>query len=199
MLQHSLVEQLRFNAEAVPDRPALQVVDGPELTYADALDRALALATAIRCQSDGSPVAVLQRNGPDAVLALLACQLAGVAALPVNPVLTPSEIDYILDDSAAGVLLHGEDFTGLLPALAPARRLVPVCTSTLDIAAESWGSFTPSAPADPFVIGYTSGTTGFPIRSRIRLRQHVPAIPALGDPFRADTGEHTAHRGTDVS
>ncbi|HEY0449734.1 class I adenylate-forming enzyme family protein [Actinophytocola sp.] len=159
MLRHTLVEQLRFTSASYPDRPAVQVVGGQELTYAAALDRTLALATAIRERGDGSPVAILLRNGPDAVLALLACQLAGVPALPVNGALTASEVDYVLADSSAGLLLHGPEFVDLVAALA--RRRVTVSTADLP-AAQPWDAFQPSAPGDPFVIGYTSGTTGFP-------------------------------------
>jgi acyl-CoA synthetase (AMP-forming)/AMP-acid ligase II len=162
MLQHTLAEQLRFNAASFPERPALQVVAGPELTYAEALDRTLVLATAIRERSDGSPVAILHRNGPDAALSFLACQLAGVPAVPVNNVLTPSEMDYLLDDSSVGVLLHGPEFTHLVPALSPARKPAAVCSADLGGPAQPWEAFTASDPAAPFIIGYTSGTTGFP-------------------------------------
>jgi acyl-CoA synthetase (AMP-forming)/AMP-acid ligase II len=161
MIRHTLVEQLRFTATTYPDRPAIQVVGGPSLTYAGALDRTLALATAIREHTDAGPVAILLRNSPDAALALLACQLAAVPALPVNGVLTPTEIDYVLDDSSAGVLLHGPEFAGRLSALTPARR--PAFVPTEDVHdARPWAEFTPSAPDEPFIIGYTSGTTGFP-------------------------------------
>jgi acyl-CoA synthetase (AMP-forming)/AMP-acid ligase II len=162
MLQHTLVEQLRFNAASFPERPALEVVGGPGLTYAEALDRTLVLATAIREHTDGSPVAILHRNGPDAALSFLACQLAGVPAVPVNNVLTPSEMDYLLDDSSVGVLLHGPEFTDLIPALSPARKPAAVCSAQAGTRAQPWESFTGSDPAAPFIIGYTSGTTGFP-------------------------------------
>jgi len=162
MLQHTLAEQLRFNAASFPARPALEVVGGLGLTYAEALDRTLVLATAIRERTDGSPAAILHRNSPDAALSFLACQLAGVPAVPVNNVLTPVEMDYLLDDSSAGVLLHGPEFTHLVPALSPARKPAVVCSADLGARAEPWESFTGSDPAAPFIIGYTSGTTGFP-------------------------------------
>jgi acyl-CoA synthetase (AMP-forming)/AMP-acid ligase II len=162
VLQHTLVEQLRFNAAAFGGRPALQVVGGAELSYAEALDRTLVLATAIREHTDGAPVAILHRNGPDAALSFLACQLAGVAAVPVNNVLTPTEMDYLLDDSSVGVLLHGPEFTDLVPALSPARKPAVVCSADAGPRHEPWESFTTSDPAAPFIIGYTSGTTGFP-------------------------------------
>jgi acyl-CoA synthetase (AMP-forming)/AMP-acid ligase II len=162
MLRHTLVEQLRFNAEAFGQRPALQVVGGPELTYRDALERTIALAAAIRERSDGSAVAVLRRNGPDSALAFLACQLAGVAALPVNPMLAPPEIEYLLNDSSAGLLVHSADCADLVASLPGENRPVTLCTDDVDNQSVSWDSFTPSDPSDPFVIGYTSGTTGFP-------------------------------------
>jgi acyl-CoA synthetase (AMP-forming)/AMP-acid ligase II len=162
VLQHTLVEQLRFNAASFGGRPALQVVGGAELSYAEALDRTLVLATAIREHTDGAPVAILHRNGPDAALSFLACQLAGVAAVPVNNVLTPTEMDYLLDDSSVGVLLHGPEFTDLVPALSPARKPAVVCSADAGPRHEPWESFTAADPAAPFIIGYTSGTTGFP-------------------------------------
>jgi acyl-CoA synthetase (AMP-forming)/AMP-acid ligase II len=162
VLQHTLVEQLRVNAEAFGDRPAIQVVGGPELSYADALSRTLALATVLRKSAGGSPVAILQPNGPDAVLAYLACQLAAVPALPVNHALLPAEIDYILDDSSAGAVLYDPQFEPLVAALSPSRHPRLVATAATDAQAEPWESFTPGDPADPFIIGYTSGTTGFP-------------------------------------
>jgi len=82
--------------------------------------------------------------------------------VPVNNVLTPVEMDYLLDDSSAGVLLHGPEFTHLVPALSPARKPAVVCSADLGARAEPWESFTGSDPAAPFIIGYTSGTTGFP-------------------------------------
>jgi acyl-CoA synthetase (AMP-forming)/AMP-acid ligase II len=162
LLQHTLVEQLRFNAATFGDRPALQVVGGAELTYAEALDRTLVLATAIREHADGTPVAILHRNSPDAALSFLACQLAGVPAVPVNNVLTPTEMDYLLDDSSVGVLLHGPEFTDLVPELSPARKPAMVCSADVSQRHEPWDSFTTADPAAPFIIGYTSGTTGFP-------------------------------------
>jgi acyl-CoA synthetase (AMP-forming)/AMP-acid ligase II len=162
MLQHTLVEQLQFNAEAFPDRPALHVIGSSELTYRAALDRTLTLASIIRRHVDGSPAALLQRNGADSVLSILACQLAGVAAVPINPVLTPSEIEFILDDASVGIILHEDELGELVRGLSPDRRPAVVSTSTVHPSTEPWGSFTPSAPGDPFIIGYTSGTTGFP-------------------------------------
>jgi acyl-CoA synthetase (AMP-forming)/AMP-acid ligase II len=161
MVRHTLAEQLRLTAASYPDRPAVQVVGGPELTYAEALDRTLALATAIRERGSGGAVAILLRNGPDAALAFLACQLGGVPALPVNGALTATETDYLLDDSSADVLLHGPEFAGRVAELAPVRRPVAVSTTELP-PAQPWSAFEPSPPDAPFVIGYTSGTTGFP-------------------------------------
>ncbi|TDC41457.1 long-chain fatty acid--CoA ligase [Actinomadura sp. KC345] len=164
MLQHTMVDQLRLNAGSFPDRPAIARAGASEdsLTYAQALDRVLRLATAVRRAADGSPVAILERNGPDAVLAFFACQLAGEPALPVNNLLAAPEIDYILDDSSAGVLLHGAEFDGVLDTLSPRRRPEPICSATLTGDADPWESFAPSDPSEPFIIGYTSGTTGFP-------------------------------------
>lgn len=162
MLRHILVEQLRINAEAFGYRPALQVVGGEELTYRDALARTIALAAAIRDRAPDSAVAVLRRNGPDSALAVLACQLAGVAALPVNPMLAPPEIDYLLADSRADLLVHSADCADLVSRLSPESRPATLCTDAVAESSATWDSFTPGDPSAPYVIGYTSGTTGFP-------------------------------------
>jgi acyl-CoA synthetase (AMP-forming)/AMP-acid ligase II len=58
--------------------------------------------------------------------------------------------------------LHGPEFTGLVPALSPARKPAVVCSADLGSVAQPWEAFTVSDPTAPFIIGYTSGTTGFP-------------------------------------
>jgi long-chain acyl-CoA synthetase len=74
----------------------------------DELDeRAESLRTKIR--APGEALAVLSQNG---ISALLARQLANrlrVPLVPINPLLTPTEIEHILGDSAAGTLLVDSD------------------------------------------------------------------------------------------
>jgi acyl-CoA synthetase (AMP-forming)/AMP-acid ligase II len=165
MLQQSVADQLLINAVAFPERPAIEVVDGPAATYGEAWRRTVALADALRDvpERDGRRmVATLLPNGIDAALAYVACQLAGCTAVPVNNRFAAAEIEYVLDDSGAVTVLTSEPYLDAVAALRP--RTPPAVIDAEQIA-------TPAVVGDveirvdpeaPMLVGYTSGTTGFP-------------------------------------
>ena len=87
-------------------------IGGDAFTYRQLIDRMERLAAALGAVPpgrNGPMVAVLLSNGADLLLSFLACQLRGVAAVPINTRLAPAEIGYILKDSDATVLLSGGD------------------------------------------------------------------------------------------
>jgi fatty-acyl-CoA synthase len=121
------------------DRVAL-VFDGRERTHAELHARVARVAGALAARGvrAGDRVAMLLHNGLEFPETMLACHRLGAIAVPINFRLTQGEIDYILADSGATVLVDGP-----LALDAPAPQA-------------------PVAPDDPALICYTSGTTGRP-------------------------------------
>jgi long-chain acyl-CoA synthetase len=141
-LPASLVAVVRASVERYPDGEALVEVGGERLTYRQLWDRAARVAGGLVAAGvgRGDRVANLLPAGVDWVLCFLGTQLAGAVAVPVNTRFAPPEIDYVLADSGAAVVLRpGEPLPDGPPHADDA--LTPV-----DLAA----------------IFYTSGTTGFP-------------------------------------
>jgi long-chain acyl-CoA synthetase len=149
----SLAELVRATARRRPEAPA--VVDGDRrLSWAEldaAVDRAAA-GYAARELTPGDRVAVQLPNGLDWLRAALGALRAGLVIVPVNTAYTDPELQYVLSDSGARLLVTAAE-----------RSLVagvPVCAGPPDgdgpapqVAADS---------AAPSFLAYTSGTTGRP-------------------------------------
>ncbi|MFZ4719715.1 MAG: AMP-binding protein [Ilumatobacteraceae bacterium] len=115
----------------------------------------------------GDRVAIVMRNRPEYLEALFAIWHAGLVAVPVNARLHREEIAYILDHSAASVVLtddeHAEDVESLIGT-------VPTLTAVVIAPGERWTRLTAAAPlaivdrapTDAAWLFYTSGTTGRP-------------------------------------
>ncbi|MFE2050852.1 class I adenylate-forming enzyme family protein [Streptomyces sp. NPDC059459] len=149
------------------------LVDGPvRLTHAEVLRRAVALAHQLRHRGvvPGDRVAILLPNCWQYAVAYIGIQLTGAIAVLVNTRLTGRELDHVLDDSGAVVILT-DAADGPLGARVPPRhtaRRIPAH----ELVAEP---DTPRAEADPRTLPgchrvpgdvahllYTSGTTGRP-------------------------------------
>jgi acyl-CoA synthetase (AMP-forming)/AMP-acid ligase II len=113
-------------------------------------------------------VAILLPNEPDHALAYLACQVAGSAAVPVNNRLAAPEVDYVLRDSGATVLLSGGSYLALAREVAEPLGVAVVDAASVPTPAAgapeaSWaGPGGLEAGQRMAIVGYTSGTTGFP-------------------------------------
>jgi long-chain acyl-CoA synthetase len=145
---------VREAAQRRPEAPA--VVDGnARLTWADldaAVDRAAAGYVA-RGLVPGDRVAVQLPNGLAWLRAALGALRAGLVVVPVNTAFTDPELEYVLTDSGAALLVAAGE-------RAPVAG-VPVCDGPPD------GDGPPAAephrdPAAPAFLAYTSGTTGRP-------------------------------------
>jgi long-chain acyl-CoA synthetase len=141
-LPSSVATLLRASADASPDAEAFVELDGPRLTYAQLWDAAARVAGGLRESGvrRGDRIAVRHGNGLDWVLSFLGTLLAGGVAVPVNTRFTEPEVDYVVNDSGASIVLATGD---ALPDGAP-------------FADDSL------TPEDLAAIFYTSGTTGFP-------------------------------------
>jgi long-chain acyl-CoA synthetase len=149
----SLAALVRAAARRRPDAPA--VVAGEErLTWAEldaAVDRAAA-GYAARDLAPGDRIAVQLPNGLPWLRAALGALRAGLVVVPVNTAYTDPELEYVLTDSGAALLVaptEREELAG-----------VPVCPGP----PEGDGP-PPQVPDDPGALAflaYTSGTTGRP-------------------------------------
>jgi acyl-CoA synthetase (AMP-forming)/AMP-acid ligase II len=137
------------------DRPLVEEagVDGGRLTYRGAADRTARLADGIASTiTIGDRVVIAVPNGYDAFLLCVAASRAGGIAVPVNPQMTPGEIDHVIADSGATLVVHD------------VREVEGVGSSSNPVRAEI---------GDVAAIFYTSGTTGKPKGARLTHRALV--------------------------
>jgi acyl-CoA synthetase (AMP-forming)/AMP-acid ligase II len=164
IMRFTIAEQVEAVARAFPNRVAVEMVGGKSYTYQQLIDRMRKLAAGLGELTpgrNGPMVAVLLSNGVDSLLSYLACQLCGVAAVPINTRLAPAEMGYILKDSDATVVLSGGDQFERAKAIATeyGQRLVN-CDEIVNAPPAAQN---PRAKGDDTaVVFYTSGTTGFP-------------------------------------
>ena len=148
--------------------PLEGVVDGERrYSYGDLADRAHRLAHALRnelgCER-GDRVAYLCGNTMEMLEAYYGVVLAGCVLTPLNVRMAAAELNFVLDDCDAALLVGHPAFSPLADALSPRKRL--------DIGPDYEAALA-AAPADCFDPGpidedavcelfYTSGSTGDP-------------------------------------
>ncbi|WP_433375422.1 amino acid adenylation domain-containing protein [Streptosporangium sp. CA-115845] len=119
-----------------------------ELTYAELAGRAAELAGRLGAAGigRGSLVAVRMERGADMLVALLGVAMSGAAYLPVDPDYPEARVAYVIEDSAAALVLTGLDD---LPPATAAPAVTPAVTKR-------------PRPGDTAYVLYTSGSTGRP-------------------------------------
>jgi acyl-CoA synthetase (AMP-forming)/AMP-acid ligase II len=200
-MRFTVADCVALNARAFPERVAIEVLEPRSSgvhpvqtwTYGHVWRRVIGLAGGIggvEAGPHGPMVAILLPNGADHALAYLACQVVGAAAVPVNNRLAEPEVEYVLTDSGASVLLTGEPFLELAHAVAARTGALVVDVQQVPTPDRAGWTAVPAggtAGADPTVavsagdapdgadptrtsavadrtclVAYTSGTTGFP-------------------------------------
>src|SRR4051812_45824259 len=117
-LPTSLAQMLRTSADTAPDAEAFVELDGPRFTYAELWEAAARVAGGLREAGvrRGDRVAIRHGNGADWALGFLGTVLAGGVAVPVNTRFAEPEVDYVVGDSGASIVLNPGD---RLPDAAP--------------------------------------------------------------------------------
>ena len=116
----------------------------------------------------GDRVTVLAGNSCDYLACYFAIPWVGAITLPLNSRLSQTEMEYILQDADAKVILTDSEFNeqaaDLLDSAAPVTQLISLSAiETLELAADFWGaSPAPLEPSDVAALFYTGGTTGAP-------------------------------------
>jgi amino acid adenylation domain-containing protein len=151
---------LLASAASTPERAA--IVDGDSgRSYAELAERALGIAEGLAAAGvePGDRVAILLRRNADAAGAFFGALAIGAAAVVVNELLRPRQIEHILSHSAASVLLTSDEVTGRLPrALETSARVLEIAS----LPRAGTAAPTPRVDDDVAQIIYTSGSTGLP-------------------------------------
>lgn len=164
-------QALEGSARRHQDKPAL-VFGDRQLTYHQLNGRANRMARAFLAQGlkPGDRVALLLPNGLSMAEAYFGLAKAGLVGVPLNLRWQPGEVIYAIQDAQVSMILADRD---LAPMLNQAAGAMPVFyTGGYEESARDWDAITDSqmdtAPdvtvqeGDPWVIVYTSGTTGKP-------------------------------------
>jgi fatty-acyl-CoA synthase len=164
----------RRRARMSPDKVAF-VFEGRSRTYAEVHERTTKLADRLRALDvvNGDRVAYLGPNHPAFAESMFATHLLGAVFVPLNFRLAAPEIDYMLGQSGAKVLIYAPSCAPLVRALEEGLDHVGVVAladprpGELDY--ESWLAAGAADPIDEEVslddvalMLYTSGTTGRP-------------------------------------
>ncbi len=171
----SLPVVLQQTAARVPQRPAIFFA-GDTLSYAElsvTVER-VAAGLADLGVEEGDRVALLLPNCPQFVYAYLAAARLGAMAVPMNPILAPEEVAYVLGDSGAKVVVGVEKTAELVLGMAQRCECVEHAVIAAEDVPEGAIDFralvaedTSGLPAPPDAeqvacLQYTSGTTGRP-------------------------------------
>ncbi len=201
----TLDEILRHYGAERPGRVALRAGER-SWTYEALRDEAFRVSQALLAEglSRQDRVAILDRNVPEFLTLLIGAATIDVVTLAVNWRLAPPEMEYILNDAEARVLLIGEEF---LPHLA--RMRLETVKRIVVVPAASGGGITAGAgpgpsyaewienrPAtDPEIVCqpeatcfqlYTSGTTGRPKGVELMHSNLLAAMEAGGNAWSID-------------
>jgi fatty-acyl-CoA synthase len=166
--------QVHIGALRTPDKSAIELTSGARRTYAQLDERSNRLAHALLAQGldRGDRVAIWLGNCLEYLDTYLACAKAGLVVVQINIRNKPAEARYQLEDSGARVLVFGDAVAGYVEELDLGEQLLLVTTGgervgrSIDLEAflAAGAHVLPPEPDDDdlLVIGYTSGTTGFP-------------------------------------
>jgi fatty-acyl-CoA synthase len=181
LLRESIGELLRRRARERGDRTALFWPAGEAIetmSYADLLGRAERLGGWLAEHAEpGERIAVWSGNNLAYVIIEYACALAGLILTPFNAAWTDFEARHALALTTPAVVFAGPDARGVrlqerAQALA-AGGLVLDIARAMELAPAAPRSLAPVDPAAPFLIQFTSGTTG---RAKGAVLSHRAAL-----------------------
>ena len=158
------------HAKATPDKAAVIVAEtGAVITFAEleaASNRAAHLFRSIGLRA-GDRVALFLENVPQFFDLVWGAQRAGLMLVTVSSKLTPGEVDYIVNDSGAKMLVASVGLASVAQAIS--ARVVRYSLGGAIAGFEAWEDAAAAMPADPItdeiaggVMLYSSGTTGRP-------------------------------------
>ncbi|HEX4983068.1 MAG TPA: AMP-binding protein [Ilumatobacteraceae bacterium] len=141
-LPQSLLHMFRDSVARTPDRECIVVLGGERVTYQQVWDRAARVAGGLAAGGlrRGDRVANRHGNSLEWCLGFWGTLMAGGVVVPVNTRFSEAEVEYVVSDSGAAVVLTPD---------APLPDGEPLVVDDVE-------------PSSLAAIFYTSGTTGFP-------------------------------------
>lgn len=133
-------ELLRGRAEKTPGLPFIQTVGGPTHSHADVLTAAERAACALHAAgvNAGATVAVMLRNGLDAIHAWFGANLLGAADVSLNTAYRGSLLEHAVNQAEAKVLVISAEFLAVLQASEQALKHLQTVFVVGDSAAYQW-------------------------------------------------------------
>ena len=194
----SIAAVVRHHAAHRDDHVAL-VMGDERRTWGELNIGASRVANALVAEGVGPQdrIAFCDRNGLQYFEVTFGAAMANAVVVALNWRLAPPEMETILNDAGAKVLIVGPDFYGHIEAiadrLATVTRIVAVGDHPRWINYEDWiGScstvdpMVPSAADDVCMQLYTSGTTGLPKGVMLANRNLMALIANVSDDWRFD-------------
>jgi amino acid adenylation domain-containing protein len=166
-------------AERQPHAPAV-IQDDRSLSYAELRAQAGSLSGRLRALGVGpeTRVALCLDETVERIVAVLATLLAGGAWVPLDPAWPRERLAWMLEDSAAPVVLTREGLRSALPATCATVLCLDESQVESLPSLKSLPSLSPTPDHLAYVI-YTSGSTGHPNGVMIRHRSVVNLVTQM--------------------
>jgi long-chain acyl-CoA synthetase len=154
-------------------------------TFAELADESDRIAAVLKERVKGETVGVLLLNSQKYIAALLAIWKTGKTAVPLNYLLPPAELGFIIKDSGMSGLVSSQFFNQALAAIKPlfGDKGVILMADDPQFMAPAGTPFQ-AQYRDPALYLYTSGTTGRPkgvVLTHDNLLANVQACQQAGD------------------
>ncbi|HEX6747471.1 MAG TPA: amino acid adenylation domain-containing protein [Longimicrobium sp.] len=176
-------------AAHTPDAVAVDALDGA-LTYTRLEARAQAVAAALRARGvgRGALVAVCLERGADLPAALLGVMKAGAAYVPIDPSYPAERVRWMLEDSAAAVVVTTPAIAETLPETGAEVMAIDGIVPAPDL-------HLPQVDGDDVAyVVYTSGTTGRPKGAAIPHRALANHCAWMQDAFPLGPGDRVLQK-----
>lgn len=176
----SIAEMVTVRAQEIPERTHVRFYD-QTITYAQTNERANRVANFLKAKGvkKGDVVSLLVGNSPEVYYTMFGIQKIGAIAGSINFMLKGPEIAYLLEDSKPGMVFVSSEFMAEFVRGVELSKhkpqIIEVKTDTdhgMDVNQEylsdileeypSDEALVPQAASDPFLLLYSSGTTGKP-------------------------------------
>lgn len=175
---------IRAAANRSPDKIALRC-EGKELSYSELVDRANAAGNMLarRFQvSRGERVALIAPNCFQYVELMIAVSDLGAMTVAINPKLSGDDLASILMDCEASLIIVHENVPVALPASDTQTLVIADYEKALPEFDDGQVEDV-SAEIEPFVIHYTSGTTGQPKGVMVSHRSRVLSFLGMASEY----------------